>query len=143
MNPNITVINENMSSMDFNYIHLGWVKDNTLIQPKLDECFCFTTDGKIVINTGHDYHEDVIKSLKVVMTLKNKLLATKVGFHQYLRISIPQADKLNEKTFQQFLTQQPLDDLEKYFNSACEVERSRRIMKMKYQTQAIKNKRKR
>ncbi|WP_157453644.1 hypothetical protein [Clostridium sartagoforme] len=132
MNPNISVINENLWAVDFEYIKQGWVKDLSFNNPKPSDYMCFTHDGKIVINKNKPYHEDIIKYLKIIMRFKEEQLGTVQGFHFFLRIFIPKADNLTDEAFEKFVQSSQLDAVQKQFNDISNIEKNRRIIHAEY-----------
>lgn len=132
MNPNIKVINENLWAVDFEYIKQGWIKDLSYVNPKPSDYLCFTREGKIVINNNKQFHEDIIKYLKIIMNFKEEQLGTVQGFHFFLRVFIPKADTLNDQAFEKFMKVAQLDAVQKQFNDISNIEKNRRKIHAEY-----------
>lgn len=132
MNKNIEVINENLWVVNFDYVRLGYIKDLNIINPKQSDYMCFTTDGKIVINNNKEFHEDIIKYLKIIMEFKEEQLGTVQGFYKFIRIFIPKAGKLNNQVFKKFVQSSKLDKVQEQFNNISNIEKNRRIIQAEY-----------
>lgn len=132
MNPNISVINENLWAVDFEYIKQGWVKDLSIINPKASDCACLTNDGKIVLNKNHQYYNDVYKLLNIIMKFRNEQIGTDQGFRFFIRILVPNAENLTDEAFEKFVSSDLLKKVQKLFNQYSGVEQNRRIIHAEY-----------
>jgi len=132
MNPNIEVINENLWAVEFAYVCQGWVKDLTFNITKSTDYYCFTQDGKVVLNKDKTYCKDMLKILNIIMKFRNEQLGTDKGFHFFLRIFIPKADNLNDQAFAKFIQTTQLNHLRNLFNQLSEVEKVRRKIHAEY-----------
>ncbi len=137
MNSNIKVLNENLCLVDFKHIHSEKVKNLSLINPKASDYFCFTLDGKIVINKNKAFHEDIISYLNILMKFKEEQLGTVQGFHDFIRIFIPKANNLTDQAFEKFVQASQLDKVQEQFNKISNIEKNRRTIKEEY-TKGIK-----
>jgi hypothetical protein len=132
MNTNIEVINENLWAVEFAYVNQGWIKDLSFCQTKPSDYYCFTKDGKIVLNKDQSYYKDMLKILNIIMKFRDEQLGTDKGFHFFLRIFIPNADNLPDQAFEKFIQAVQLDQLRKLFNQLSEVEKVRRKIHAEY-----------
>lgn len=132
MNPNIEVINENLWAVEFAYVNQGWVKDLSFTSTKPSDYYCFTQDGKVVLNKDQSHCKDLLKMLNIIMKFRGEQLGTEKGYHFFLRIYIPKADNLDDQGFAKFIQAAQLDQVEKLFNQLSEVEKVRRKIHAEY-----------
>lgn len=132
MNSNIEVINENLWAVEFAYVNQGWIKDLSFCQTKPSDYFCFTQDGKIVLNKDQSYYKDILKILNIIMKFRDEQLGSEKGYYFFLRIFIPKADNLTDQAFEKFIQSAQLDQVQKLFNQLSDLEQKRRIIHAEY-----------
>lgn len=132
MNRNIEVINENLWAVEFAYVKQGWIKDLSFNNTKPSDYFCFTKDGKIVLNKDQSYYKDILKYMNILMKFKEEQLGTIPGFYYFIKIFIPKADKLTNHAFKKFVQSSQLDQVQKLFNQLSDLELKRRIIYAEY-----------
>lgn len=132
MNKNIEVINENLWAVEFEYVSMGYIKELIFSKTKPSDYYCFTKDGKIILNKNQSYYKDMLKMLNVIMKFKDEQLGNTKGFHFFIRIFVPRADNLTDQAFEKFIQSAQLDQVQKLFNQLSEVEKIRRKIHAEY-----------
>lgn len=132
MNPSIKAINDNLLSVDFGHLTSELVNELSCINPKHDDYFCFTRDGKVIINESKQFHEDIIAYLKILMNFEEKQLGSDQGFHSFIRTFIPKADQLTDQAFEKYVRSTQLNQVQELFVRTSNVENNRRIIQAQY-----------
>lgn len=132
MNPNIKVINDDLWTVNFHHIKMGYIKDLTFTETNGDDFMTIIKEGKILLNKADNHLDRSVAIITAVMTLPDSLLGTKQGFFAYMRKRMPKWEKKDDKWIDLAVQYYNLEFHEDGYNAACEWEKKRRTIKAEY-----------
>jgi hypothetical protein len=132
MNPNIKVINDDLWTVNFHHIKMGYIKDLTLTETQGDDFVCIIKEGKFLLNKADPNCEKAIPILEAVMTLPDDLLGSKKGFYSCIRKLMPKITNKDDKYVELFIKYYNLEGVETPYTVSCDWEKKRRSIKENY-----------
>lgn len=133
MNPNIKVINENLWTVNFSYVGMNFIRELTFDKSTDLDFMTLTQDGKLIMNSGDEVMMRYLPTMKVVMSFPDRLLYTDRGFCSYIKVLVPNLDKLNNNELVAYLKKEDLYiNNRAVFDTACKWETTRRQLHKQY-----------
>jgi len=127
MNPNITVVNENLWTVNFSYVGMNFIRELTFDKTTALDFMTLTQDGKLVMNSADKAMMQYLPVMKVLMSFPDRLIGTDRGFCSYIKVFLPTLDKQpNDKLIELLKEQKLYDAHRQIFNAACRWEKTRR-----------------
>ena len=132
MNPNITVISDNLWAVNFHHIKMGYIKDLTLNETQGDDFVSIIKEGKFLMNKADPNCEKAIPILEAVMTLPDAQLGTKKGFYSCIRKLMPKIANKDDKYVDLFIQYYNLEGIETPYTVSSDWEKKRRKIQKEY-----------
>ncbi len=137
MNRHIEVIDKDLFAVNFDYVDMGYIKELSFIETPgrtLKKVATVTKDGSFVINKPFDNQafDQVVRTVKAIMTLKDADFYTKHGFCCWVRGIVPSQIKYTDEQAMQVLKVKGCEDFWTIYQNLCEAEKLRRKVKKEW-----------
>lgn len=132
MNPNIKVINENLWTVNFSHVGMGFIKELTFNKTLDSDFMTLTQDGKLIMNSGDEVMMRYLPTMKVIMGLPNRLIGNEKGFCHVVKVFVPKLDNLTDQEIVEFIEKQNLNNFRLVYDTACKWELKRRQLQKQY-----------
>lgn len=134
MNSHIEIIGKDLIAVNFQYVDLGYIKEMHFIETPgktLKKVVTITEDGYFVINKMFDNkdYQQVVTTVKAIMTLKDADIYTKHGFCCWVRGIVPSGRQYTDEEALQVLKIKGCEDFWTLYQNLCEAEKKRRQVK--------------
>lgn len=103
MNPHIKVINSNLWTVNFSYVGMNFIRELTFHKAADTDFMVLTEDGKLIMNSADEVMMRYLPVMKVVMSFPNRLLGTDRGFCSFVKVLVPELDKLTNDELMAYL----------------------------------------
>lgn len=126
MNKNISIINEYLYLVNFDYIDFGYIKELSFIDTKICDFVCITNDGVIVLNSNDKYSNVAIPILKQLMILLDNELDTETGYMKCLRGLVRDSSDWSDEMLIEVVGMKTIEDFKESYLALCKWEMRRR-----------------
>lgn len=133
MNKNIEVINDNLLLINFSHINQCLINEIEPVQ-ELDEnvLVALNRDGRILLNKIHPGIDGLRKWFTFVMRLSDKQLVDGLAFKLFIEPKYPQIMKLDDRSFNNYIRLNQLEEFLALLNDVTSVEKERRELEKEF-----------
>ena len=137
MNSHIQIIDKDLLAVNFQYVNMGFIKELSFLDTPgktLEKVATITENGAFVINKPFDNQDfqQVVRTVKAIMTLKDADIYTKHGFCCWVRGVVPSGIDYPDEAVMKLITVKGYEDFWTIYWNLCEAEKLRRKVKKEW-----------
>jgi len=137
VNSHIDVIDKDLIAVNFQYVAMGFIKELSFIDTPgkaLKKVVTISENGSFVINKPSDNQDfqQVVRTVKAIMTLKDGDIYTKHGFCCWVRGVVPSNIQYTDEQAMQVLKIRGCEEFWTIYWNLCEAEKLRRNVKKEW-----------